>query len=200
MSQMNTTARKWLILTGMALGSSTGCQPNTPDVRPSQTGVRDKVFDATEDDLQIAQAKITYHGAQFKPIRTVLFFTRESQFSMDSFTAVQLGAGDGYGGNDHLAAMRFVVTAREFRSMLRAVRSILTANENQKIAVDLTLTIVVKEGDKTFGHECLVPDNSKVMFYRKLVDALDESNDVGRETLFTQCLNSAGTSIRPARK
>lgn len=148
----------------------------------------EKILDATEEQLQSAQAKITYLGEQEKPIHTVIFFTEVHTVALDHFTSVQRSP-EPYTNDGLPYTKQFSVTAKEFQRVLSAVKPIVTKIDAAKGPEFISFS-VTRNTDVGFeGHEFRIGPASARPFYQNLIDALDTQNRFGRDVLIRQFTN-----------
>jgi hypothetical protein len=186
--------RYWMLCLIPVLVASSGCRPDAQPGSREKTG--DGVFGLAEDDIRVAQGKLTYHGAQTKPVATLVFFTDEAQLSMTRFTEFQ--RGDGYWNDRDEVTSRpakCAVSVEEFHRLLRSVKSLVSLNESRVIRVDLTFTIIVDTKHGVFGGEFLVDDKQKGQLYVGLSDSMSTKNVLARKCLGSQCWNATGAPI-----
>ncbi len=147
------------------------------------------VLGATEQQLALAQAKITYLGEQLKPIPTLIFFTEGSAISLDEFLNVQLSS-EHYDNDELPYTRKFIVTPAEVQRMLAAVKPIVTAADAAQGAEFISFSVVRKINEEaTEGHEFRVGQATGRAFFQKLIDALGTENQRGHELLSTQFMN-----------
>jgi hypothetical protein len=143
------------------------------------------VFRWANEELRLAEGKITFLGEQTRPILTVVFSTEETAFpvSLEHFVKFQQSP-DAY-GNDRLSTiLRFAVTPDVFRRMIASVRPVLTAKGTSAGRPFLSLTLVRKVGDRFQGRvrkvgdrfqgrEFLINRDSGTQFYQDLLGVFD---------------------------
>lgn len=137
------------------------------------------IFGWTSEELQLAQAKITYLGEQTRPVPTVVFSTEESAFpaSLEHFLDFQQSS-KAY-GNDRLSTiMRFTVAPEVLRRMISNVRVTLTGKEIVAGTPFLSFTLVRKVGNEIQGREFLISRDSGTSFYQGLISAFDVGTTV----------------------
>jgi hypothetical protein len=148
----------------------------------------DSILSSTEEELKLAQAKITYLGEQNKPIPTVVFFTGNHEMSMESFVKFQKDS-QAYSNDDLPYTKHVSVTAREFRRMLSAVQPTLTREAVPKGHELLSFCVVREIAGKVEGCEFRIGSALGREFYRNLLDALGPGNEPARAALSKQLMN-----------
>jgi hypothetical protein len=146
------------------------------------------VLNATEDELKLAQAKITYLGDQRKPIPTVVFYTESSTLVMERFRRVQ-PSPDPYSNDELPYTMQFAVTPKEVRRILLAVKPVMEVSGRSKPPEFLSFTVVRETNGQIEGCEFAVTARLADGFYRKIINALEPTNEAGRKDLTKQYEN-----------
>ncbi len=170
-----------------------------------------RVLDATENDLQTAQAKISYLGDQTGPVQNVVFTSDASKLSLDLFYDVQREKYNNDGLEERRALLdpkstdsqarlksvrHFTVSPREFAAILTAVKPILTKENVAKGPQFLAFVVIYKKGDEFKGQEFRIGMDSAEDFYLKLRGALGRENNTGRKIVTSQFHNALGSLIR----
>lgn len=180
---------QWLGLAG-AVVQAMGCSLLQGPER-FRSVMATSIFDATEEDLAHAQAKITYLGEQDKPILTVVIAPPGHVVSMDMFLQVQ-AAPQAY-DNDTLDQIeRVEVTPAEFRAALGAIKAIVTANGAAGGPDFLSFCTVVESNEGVVGEEFRIGPDAAPGFYDAWTAALDSDNKAAGETLERQRRNVLG--------
>ena len=148
----------------------------------------EKILDATEEQLKLAQAKITYLGEQEKPIPTVVFSTEGHKVSLACFLNVQRSPKP-YANDEMPYTRYFSVTPREFQRMLSAVKPIITRIDAAKGPEFISFCVIRKIDADFEGHEFRIGPASGKTFCQKLIGALDAQNQFGRDELIKQFTN-----------
>jgi len=153
------------------------------------TKMKEKILDATEQQLALAQAKITYLGEQEKPIPTIIFFTEGSAISLDEFLSVQRSS-EHYDNDELPYTQKFIVTPTEFQRMLAAVKPIVTGADADQGPEFISFSVVRKINEETVeGHEFRIGRATGRAFFQKLIEALGTENQRGHELLSTKFMN-----------
>jgi hypothetical protein len=146
----------------------------------------ESILNATEEQLNAAQAKITYIGPQDKPIGTVVLFTQGYTVSIPQFAHVQLSRKT-YPNDELPYTTQFIVKPAELRRMLQSVRAVLARPEGVTV---LSFSILRDAGTSIEGHEFRIGYKSGASFYENLIGALDPGNEAGRQALSKQFQNA----------
>lgn len=157
------------------------CHPNNPKVVTMQPSI----LDSTEEQLEKAQAKITFLGEQTKPIATVVFHTANYEVDMKDF-AKQHRTREPY-TNDGLPYTRsFSVTPLEFSEIVRSLKPILSNSAVAQGPDFLSFTVVRKDNSDTEGHEFTIGSAAGKRFFQSILEALRNDNESGRRILQKQ--------------
>lgn len=146
-----------------------------------------EIWDATDDQLKTAQAKITYLGEQEKPIPTIVFAVEGHTPSMVRFLNVQRSRKPYV--NDELSYTKtFTVTPAEFRRILTVVKPIVTAAAPAKPEF-LSFSVLCGAGDAILGREYLVPRPHGKQFLEAVQQSLAPSNTAAQAILKAEITN-----------
>jgi hypothetical protein len=157
--------------------------PQKPEVTMTES-----ILDATEQQLRLARAKITYLGEQTKPVPTVVFRTEGSKPSMEHFLQFQRNRQQ-YSNDEMPYTKTFLLSPAEFRRALQAVKPVVT-DPAAAMGPDFLSFVVVSEADTGLsGQEFLIAPRAGKAFYQKLIGALDPENKTARDTLTSQFRN-----------
>ena len=161
-----------------------GCA-GTRDTQKSGVTMATTILDAKKEQLNKAQAKITYKGVQSKPVPTVAFYSAGYTMSFDRFYDVERSAVP-Y-GYDNLETLRqFTVKPEEFEGLLSAVNAIATKAHARTTDEFLSFCVVRQIDGEFEGAEFKIGYDFGEPFYRALIDALDRSNEAGIHALTEQ--------------
>ena len=136
-----------------------------------------------QTDLRAAKAKLTFFGDQVKPILAIVFYTSESDTSLDGFSQFQRRAYS----NDSLDYRKFKVQSSEFERVLDSTATLDWRPRGADDRFDLSFVVTRRRDDGTYeGVEMLVPSTLEKSFYGHVIDSLDERNDRGRRIIGRQ--------------
>ena len=148
----------------------------------------DSILSSTAVQLQKAQAKITYLGEQSKPIATVVFHSSGHKANMEKFAKFHRES-ELY-TNDEMPYTRFfAVTPHEFSDVLASLERVLSDPSVSRGPDFLSFTILREEGYNIEGHEFRIGSAAGKNFFRAVLEALNEDNELGRQTLQKQFLD-----------
>ena len=151
----------------------------TDDSKPTPT----KSPKWKQTDLCTAKAKLTFLGDQVKPILTVVFYTSESDTSLDGFSQFQRHEYS----NDSLDYRKFKAQPSEFERILESIASLDWKPRGSDDRCDLSFVLMRRRDNGAFeGVEMLVPSTIEKSFYGRVIDSLDEKNDRGRRIIGQQ--------------
>jgi hypothetical protein len=148
----------------------------------------ESILSSTAEQLQKAQAKITYLGEQSKPIATVVFHSSGHKANMEKFARFHRES-ELY-TNDELPYTRFfAVTPREFSDVLASLKRVLSDPAASRGPDFLSFTVLREEGYNIEGHEFKIGPEAGKDFYGAVLNALNEDNELGRQTVQKQLLD-----------
>lgn len=143
------------------------------------------ILDSTTEQLQTAQAKITYLGEQTKPIATVVFHAPGHEVSMKDFAKVHC-TGELY-TNDELPYTRaFAVSPQEFSDILKALKPVLSDPAVSQGAEFLSFSVFRKENADIEGHEFRISAKAGKSFYQSILNSLSKESETGRQIIQKQ--------------
>ena len=149
------------------------------------------ILDSSEDQLKMAQAKITYLGEQTKPIPTIAFYTEGHRLAMETFVQFQQGQRE-YDNDSLPYTQTFRVTPVEFRRLLLAAKPRLIPAAKSANPNYLSFCVVRKEAGGQVGEEFWIEPAAGAVFHRAVMEALESQNDAGRKALAGQATKLYG--------
>lgn len=160
------------------------CTLSQPSERWNVTMAK-SVLDATEDQLKSAQGKISYLGEQTIPVLTVAFAATGHKLVLNRFLDVQR-ARKPYANDALPSLLQFSVTPAEFRRMLSAVKPIFTSTGAGGDTRFISFGIIYQTEVGFEGREFQIGPAAAKVFYKKLIAALDTTNQPGLQALTRQ--------------
>ena len=145
----------------------------------------ESILDSSAQQLQSAEAKVTYLGEQTKPIGTVIFCSRGNKPAVEHFLAVQRSRNP-YTNDTSRYTQEFAVEPGEFQRMLTAVKPVLKASETYGGPEFLSFSVVRQTMNRIEGKEFHIAPSTAKDFYTKLIGAMEASNIQGRKVLGRQ--------------
>jgi len=143
------------------------------------------ILDSAAEQLQKAQAKITYLGEQTKPIATVVFHTSGHEVILKDFAKLHR-ARELY-TNDELPYTRFfAVTPQEFSEILRSLKPALSDGTVSQGPDFLSFSVLREKNSGIEGHEFKIGSKAGINFYQVILAALRKDNESGRRILQKQ--------------
>lgn len=189
----------WGIFFGLALAlvCPSGCrQPAQEKKDASPEVIRlPSIIEATEPNLQVAQAKLTYGGEQLKPIATIVFYTSDRYRSMSAFVPfMSLEHRFSY-GNDFLPeeadgyGVRYCsIRPSELFRIAQGVHPILQRiREEDKGPWVLSFALLRHQGNTTTGFDYHIPRAEAGAVYRAVYDGIDPKREIARKAVCDQC-------------
>jgi hypothetical protein len=150
---------------------------------PKEAEMGFKVFqDFDLEQLRTLQVKLTYVGAQKKPIPTVAFTSSFNTVDMEKFKPFRR-SGFHYGNDDLPNIWTFTCSPEELKGMIDAVGEIEAVRQGEVIGEFLSFMMynTTPEGDKAF--EAILDAETSKLLLSKIRAALDTGNTEGIETL-----------------
>src|SRR5262249_48042066 len=171
-----------------------GCTSADDRQEESSSKTNPPCLDWSADELQSAQAKITYAGEQTAPVLTVVFHKEGHKLSMERFHHVQHDLEVLYGNDAGPVIREFRVTTKEFSQVIKNVRQylneeILKRDSKGRIENILLFSIVRDNGGRVEGGEFGVTGRAGREFYKALLEALDVENEAGRRIITEQSIH-----------
>jgi hypothetical protein len=154
-----------------------------PKVR--RVHMAESILDSSAQQLQSAEAKVTYLGEQTKPIGTVIFCSKGYKPALEHFPAVQRSRHT-YTNDTSRYTQEFAVEPDEFQRMLTAVKPVLKASETYSGPEFLSFAVLRQTMNGIEGREFHIAPSTAKDFYTKLIGAMEANNIKGRKALGRQ--------------
>ena len=182
-----TSARAPMLAAAISIAAAGGMGSAQHVARDKERRMAAEIWNATDDQLKTAQAKITYLGEQEKPIPTIVFAVEGHTVSMVRFLSVQRSKKPYV--NDELPYTKtFAVTLPEFRGILASVKPIATGAAPDKQEF-LSFSVLAGAGNAIVGQEFLISRSQGKQFLEAVERSISPLNSTAQETLKAQIKN-----------
>ncbi|HYZ85038.1 MAG TPA: hypothetical protein VE621_11575 [Bryobacteraceae bacterium] len=145
-----------------------------------------EIWNATDEQLQSAQAKLTYLGEQEKPIPTIVFAVEGHTPVMVRFLNVQSSKRP-YDNDELPYTKTFHVSLAELRRILNSIRPLLV--DQSRRPDYLSFTIIAGAGDAMLGGEYAISRDQGRPLLSAISEGLSPENKEGRQIIQAQIRN-----------
>jgi hypothetical protein len=135
------------------------------------------VFGLTEEELGMASGKITYLGAQTKPVVSVLFSVGNYHPPLELFREFQEGVS--YQNDQDGAIAEFYAKPSEMRRFLASVQPMVNRPLPREDERFVSFVFIYDTGNSYDGLEILIHRRHAMEFYSRLLEALSPDNAPG---------------------
>jgi hypothetical protein len=135
--------------------------------------------------LQRVAAKLTHVGEQTGPVLTIVIQTLYYLPSLEIFIPFR-SSRVSYVNDELPLILNFSVSPDEFARVVESAAGFESQQQGDLHQVSLSLTVVVHSDEELVGAEVLVTRDTGVLLHAKVLQALDETNGVGRSVLKMQ--------------
>jgi hypothetical protein len=167
-----------------------------PEREPETATGLDVLLQATGTDLRSLQVKLTYLGAQTKPVPSVVFTTFHHLIRMDWF--VPLRRPGLHYGNDEIAVWNFTVTPDEIKHIVETISRVEAVRKRGETEDACVSLMFILQGSRLgrSSFEALLDLDGFEAVTSALRNAIDEDNGLARKVLNLQrqlILTGSGT-------